>query len=374
MKTKLNQIVLGMTLYYQLVLNSAWVDLDANPTWKYVGYLCYAVMIVMILKQAWRHEFTVTQLVSEAGMLGFMGLFLAVGNLSVAIVFLFGIFITFMKPDTVLDTYLGALITSWLTVFLASLLGILPLYDVERGFWLFGFKNPNMTGYYLAVIVVLLLVRTWGRVDWRVVFGFGLVSGIAIWYLEDWTALLTLFVALGLWVIDYCYPRVTYAKVPRALIISAPLLLSFLAYFIAWGWAHLHIIRELNKVFTARPDIWHYYSFYFKARLIGSNLPNPLVYANGAFDGGFVYYPFTNGLLVSVVLLIALVLALHYLVRQRQTRYIALILIFLVFAFSENPSFFAFQSPLLPLVLGLALPGFAHDASLSPLDTEIAQE
>lgn len=371
MKTKLNEVVLGMTLYYQLVLNSSWVDLDTNPTWKYIGYLCYAVMIVAILNQAWKHEFTIPQMLSEAVMAAFMGVFLVIGNLSVAIVFLFGILVTFMKPDEVLDTYLVALITSWLTVFAASLLDLLPLYDAERGFWLFGFKNPNMTGYYLAVIMILLLVRNWGKVDWRIVLGLGLVGGVAVWYLQDWTALLTLLVALGFWVIDYCHPRFAYAKVSRTLIAGAPFLLTALAYFIAWGWAHLNIIRQLNKVFTARPDIWHYYSFYFKAKLIGSNLPNPLVYANGAFDGGFVYYPFTNGLLVSVVLLITLTAALCYLLRLKQTRYIALILVFLVFAFSENPPFFAFQSPLLPLVLGLALPGFAHDATVAPLGTEL---
>lgn len=361
------QVIMGIIIFYQIIMNSAWITIDTNPWWKIAGYLLYAVLLAYIAVEAWTFRFSPAQFFSELLMLGFLGIYMLLGNLTVVIVFLFAMAASFFPLRELIDVYLYGMSAGFLTVFVASLLGALPMLQLEKGFWVFGFKNPNVTGFYLIVILLLLLVKYWNRVGLKLLFFAFLISVFCAVYLEDWTALLTLIAALLMWLIDRIWPKFAYLKVNQILLKLTPFLLTALSLFIAWGWSHLEAVRKLNRVFTARPDIWNHYVTTSSPRLFGSSLPDQLTYADGAFDGAYIYYPIANGIVLTLLVLIALCVALHFMLKERQTPYIVLILALLIFAFSENPSFFAFQSPLLPMALVLGLPGFNRRVDIPAL-------
>lgn len=359
----INRIIFAMTIFYQIVLNSSWSYLDTVPLWKYVGYLLYGVMLFQLAFRLMHLKMTKLQFASVLFYAGMMMLFLATGNLSVASVFLIGGFALFLSIDDILTGFLYAIVFGMLTVLGLAVVGALPFYNGDIQYWVFGFKNPNNVGYYLTLIFSLLMIKQWQHPTWGL-FGFLAVSTILDKYvLHDMTALMVSFVLLILWGVARMWPKFMQLRLVRWLIIASPFLLTALTIIVGKLYTRVVLINKLNNVFTSRPAIWHYYMDHFPLKLIGSNVPSVVTVYRGAFDGVFLYYPLSNGLLVTVVLLSAISAMLYYLLKHDRIDVVCFVLSALLFAFSENAPFFIYSSPLLAMALALAAPGMKHDPS-----------
>jgi hypothetical protein len=358
---RINNIIFGMTIFYQIVLNSSWSYLDTVPLWKYVGYLLYGVMLFQLAVRLIHVKLTKLQLGSILFYAGMMVLFLATGNLSVASVFLLGGFALFLSVDDILTGFLYAVVLGMLTVFALAVLGALPFYNSDIQYWVFGFKNPNNVGYYFTLIFSLLMIKQWQHPTWGL-FGFLVVSTVIDKYvLHDMTALMVSIVFLILWGIARKWPKFPQLRLIRWTIIASPFLLTFLTVLIGKMYTHVGFIYKLDDIFTSRPAIWHYYMDHFPMKLLGGNIPSVVTVYRGAFDGVFLYYPLTNGLIVTVVLLLAISAMLYYLLKHDRIDVVCFVLSALLFAFSENAPFFIYSSPLLVIALALATPGMKHD-------------
>lgn len=357
---RINRIIFSMTIFYQIVLNSSWSYLDTVPLWKYVGYFLYAIMLFQLAMRLTRVSLTKLQFGSIAVYAGMMVLFLATGNLSVASVFLVGGFALFLSVDDILEGFLYATIFGMVTVFGLAVLKILPMYNTDIQYWVFGFKNPNNVGYYFTVIFSILLIRQWKRPSNGLWIFFIVAALIDKYWLHDMTALLVSTVVVLLYGIHKVWPKFVHLRVVQWLIIASPFLLTALTVLIGKLYGRVSIINTINNIFTSRPAIWGYYMQHFPVKLIGSNVPKVVTVYRGAFDGVFLYYPLSNGILVTVVLLTAISAALYYLLKHNRIDIVVFVISALLFAFSENAPFFVYSSPLLIIALSLAAPGTLH--------------
>lgn len=357
---RINKMIFSMTIFYQIVLNSSWAYLDTIPLWKYVGYVLYAILVFQFTSRLIHAKITIIQILALGSGAFLMCLFLIKGNLSVASVFIISGFALLLSVEDVLDGFFYAVIFSMLAVFLLAILGILPLYNGDIQYWVFGFKNPNNVGYYLSLIFSLLLIKQWQSPS-KGAWYFLLVSLlIDKYWLHDTTALLVSLFLVAFWKITRLWPQVTQYRFIKWIVISSPFLLTMLAVIIGKLYGRFAIIYRINDVFTSRPAIWHYYMLHFPLKMVGGNVPNTVSVFRGAFDGAFIYYPLTNGLLVTFVLLLSISAALYYLLKAKRLDVLSFLLGALLFAFSENAPFFVYSSPLLIIALILAAPGTPH--------------
>lgn len=362
-------MLLGMLIFYQIVLNSQWDILYQGSIWKLTGYFLYAVLVCFLVISFWQVKLQMKQLIALIGLLAVGGIYLILGNLSVAIVFIFGAFALFLNVRDVLNAYFKATGLGILTVVIMALAGLLPMYDKINEFWLIGFKNPNILGYYLLLTVVLLFVRDWNQISWlHFMFWLGAVV-FDLWVLDDKTATMGLLLLALLWLVLRKAGFIKQRLFNYAIVVT-PLLLTGAAYAIGFAWGRVNFIYRLNDIFTSRPVIWNYYMGNYPLKLLRGSLPKTLTFARGALDGAYVYYPYSNGLLVSIILIVLLISSLYYLVRQARWDLVSMQLILLVVAFSENAPFFVFQSPLLVLAIMVGMFGVNHGVTVPPLEQD----
>lgn len=356
----LNVLIFGMTIYYQIVLNSAWGYIDTVPLWKYVGYILYGIMLFQLALRLLHLPLNPVRLFTIVTYAGFMVLFLAMGNLSVASVFLIGGFCMLLSVDDILYSFGAASVLALLTVFGLTVAGVLPFYNTDIHYWVFGFKNPNNVGYYFTLVFSLFLVRQWKHPS-NGLWAFLIISIlIDKFWLHDMTAQLVSFFLIGLWAIARKWPKLTDIRLVHWAIVAAPFILTALTVTIGKLYGRLGFLYKLNNVFTSRPAIWHYYMQQFPLKLLGGNIPPNVTVYRGAFDGAFLYYPLTNGFLVSLVLLVLISLMLHFLLKAKRLDVVCFVLSALAFSFSENAPFFIYSSPLLAIALSVAAPGMSH--------------
>lgn len=348
---KYSQIILTIVLFYQIILKSGLDYIDAGPLWKYIGYLLYGVLLYLIIIKLIDSSFSLKSWLLVAMYFSILVLFLLVGNLSVASVFLFGLFSIFLTLEDVITAYLYAVVGGLITAFGLSLFGVIPIYNEAIDYWVFGFKNPNNVGYYLMVIFVLLLVKQWEKPSKYLFMYFLFMLLVDKFILFDDTALLTSVLFIMMWVITTLAPKMFAVSYVRKIIIAVPSLLTLLTLVLGYLYGILNFVTKVNQIFTLRPAIWKYYLTNFKPKLIGSNIPPVVSAYNNAFDGMYLYYPLANGLLVSLVLLVLLSLSLYYLLKTNNLPVLCLMLVFLVFGFSENAPAIVYSSPLFVFAL-----------------------
>lgn len=251
-------MLLGMLIFYQIVLNSQWDILYQGSIWKLTGYFLYAVLVCFLVISFWQVKLQMKQLIALIGLLAVGGIYLILGNLSVAIVFIFGAFALFLNVRDVLNAYFKATGLGILTVVIMALAGLLPMYDKINEFWLIGFKNPNILGYYLLLTVVLLFVRDWNQISWlHFMFWLGAVV-FDLWVLDDKTATMGLLLLALLWLVLRKAGFIKQRLFNYAIVVT-PLLLTGAAYAIGFAWGRVNFIYRLNDIFTSRPVIWNYY-------------------------------------------------------------------------------------------------------------------
>lgn len=353
---KINTIILGMVVYYQVVLNSAWQYLETGPLWKIIGYALYAAVLYQIIFRIFHRKFSVGGWLTLGVFGSLMMLFLVMGNLAVASVFLLGLFAVMLDSEHIVDAFLYGIIAAMVTVFGMALLRILPLYNTDIQYWVFGFKNPNNVGYYLLLTFALLLVKQWKRPSWSLLI-FWLVSSYldVVWLVDD-TALLVSLVLLGLWGISVAWPHFFTYHWVQFLIVCIPVGFTLLSVAIGKLFGRLDILYKLNRVFTLRPAIWHYYLSSYHIKLFGSNVPQNVSAFDGALDGMYIYFPFINGLVVSIVVLAIVTFSLKRLTSVRNVPILCLMITLLVFGLSENAPAIVYTSPLLLLAMHYGTP------------------
>lgn len=359
---RLNALIFGMIIYYQIVLNSGWNYLDTISLFKFIGYALYLIALVQCSVRMWRCSLSVKQFCAIGAYALLMVLFLAQGNLSVASVFVMGMLALFLTVDDVMDAFLWAIVLGMVTAFGLTLIGVLPVYNTDINFWVFGFKNPNNVGYYLTVIFGLLLVKQWRRPTWALAIYFVTITMIDWFWVEDRTAVLVSMVLVALRMISAILPRFFEWRWSRFLITASPFLLTVLTVVIGKLYGVLDIISALSKVFTSRPAIWHFYMQNFSPKLFGSNIHGEITAFRGAFDGVFLYYPMTNGIIVTLLFLSLISGLLYFLLKAKRYDVVCFILGLLLFSFSENAPFFIYSSPLLELAFLVATPGMPHQS------------
>ncbi len=348
---KYSQIILTCVLFYQIILKSGLDYLNAGSLWKYIGYFLYGLLLCVIVVKLVDSSLSIKSWLLVTLYFSMLVLFLFVGNLNVASVFLFGLFSIFLNFSDVITAYLYAVIGGLITALGLSLLGIIPIYNEAIDYWVFGFKNPNNVGYYLMVVFVLLLVKQWKKPSKYLFMYFLFMLLVDVFILFDNTALLTSVLFIIMWAIASFLPKIFTNPFIRKVTIATPVLLTLLTLFLGYSYGILNFVTKINSIFTLRPAIWKYYLMNFKPKLVGSNIP-PFVNAyNNAFDGMYLYYPLSNGLVVSLVLLLLVSFSIYFLLKTDNLPILCLILVFLIFGFSENAPAIIYSSPLFTFVL-----------------------
>lgn len=347
-KSKIVTFLLTITIFYQVFYTSSWQLVYVASLWKYLGYGIYFLLLFVVVVGLFSMKILGKKLLFLLFCLIIFAFYIYKGNIQSAVLFLICATTVFMDTKDLLKSYFWGIGGASVIVLIFSLLGLLPRTN-EMGLLSFGFKNPNVLGFYMLVLFLIYLCLRKSELKLIPFIIFLALSFFVGRILEDATVVSALFLTIIFYLISSVGKKIMRAWLIKWLIIIFPFILTILTFWIGKNYYTYYWMSELNDVFTSRPMIWNFYLSNFRLTLGGIQLPENILFGRGAFDGAFIYFPMLNGVLFFAIMLFFIYKGLRYVTRNKMYLEAVMITILLITAFSENTAFIALQSPLLPL-------------------------
>ena len=356
---------LFMLIFYQVILTSMWQEEYTNKIWKLVGYAIYGVLLFLIIYQVIKFHSLVEKQIAlylvVCGLIFFI--YMYKGFLDIAIAFLVCASVVFINTSDLFKCYFLGISGGMVVVFLLAALSVLSNYN-KRWIFSFGFKNPNTLGFYIILIFLMVLYLVDKKMNVLATAAFVLILFFLKIELHDVTAMMILFVGYFCYVFSGFGKKLLKFSIVKWTITVVPLILTVVTYWVGLNYYNYSWMYKLNNIFTSRPIIWNYYLNSYPLRMTGTVIPKDLRVSRGAFDGAYLYFPMIKGLLPFAFILILAIFALYKTTKNNEYFLTVILVLMLVFAFSENTPFIVHQSPLIPLVALLATSRSSKDTPL----------
>lgn len=249
-----------------------------------------------------------------------------------------------MLQDTFAGITLGVA-----SVFILSLVGVLPKVAPEVGIFAFGFVNPNNTGFFLLEIYLLFIFFRWGKSKIINFVVLMFILGIEFLLLDDITAVVLLLILFVLFFFQREFNWLFETKIIRAGILFLPIFLFGLTMWIAKNFVRYSWMVRLNEFLSTRPFLWNYYlmNYHFSLTGIGTDI---LEITDKTLDNAYLNYLLLHGILIFMVIMSILLIGLYSVLKEKNYSLIVIIVIMLAVSFTETIPFRPFESFLLPLL------------------------
>lgn len=347
-----SEILLGMAIFYQIFITSYWQTVYTSHIWQGIGYFIYLILSFIMLFFFYKRKFKLNQLLYFFICIMITIVFLVKGDSYIVTLFLIGSYVLILNVEEVLKVYFVSVLTAFSIVAMLSLAKVFPLTTAD-GILVFGFRNQNTAGFYIALVFIIYLTLRW-QLRNTVTIILGLVlSFFLIKALNDFTAASIILVDILFYVLDKSFHAIYKWTLVRWLIVASPILLTAITFWIGFNYTRYSILSTLNVIFTSRPMIWNYYLTQYPLSFFGTNIGEVTfnTIGNGAFDGAYAYYALVHGMFVFCIIIIILTKSLITVSKSNNVKMISLMMTLIVAAFSENIPFTGFQSPLLPIAI-----------------------
>lgn len=345
-------VLLGINIFYQIFYNSSWRTEYVATYWKGIGYGLLFLMLLVTLLYFSFVKIRLSRIVYFSILIILIILTVMNDNLSVALVPVFALSAYFLDFKKLIKSYLIATILAVSLVFFMSLIGVLPYRDSLTGYIDLGFKNPNTTGFYIAIIAIELLMVIYN--NHKVLsLSYYVISVILESYLfHDSTAVMMSIIFIFLFYV--CKFRESWLHSKVIFFISAliPSFLAISSFEIAKNYNYSPLYLQLNDILTNRAFLWHYYFVNYPPKLFMQSIDiNTVglsaVPGNGAFDGAYVSFLVYNGYILLGLFVGLLTLLIWRSLKYKQTLLFIFSVTVILSGFTEGLLFSAFQSPVI---------------------------
>lgn len=345
---KVIDFILTILIFYQVFITSSWQIIHPEPIWKFLGYIFYLFLFLMIIFELVEQKIYGGRLLFCIFCLFLSFCYFYKANIWCGVLFLFCAASILIDADNLLTDYFNGIGLSFLCIIFLTLFKILPYYN-EYGLISLGFRNPNTTGFYLLVLFLIYLYKQKGQNKLTVFVLLLILLFIAFEILEDQTVFAMLILSFLLYILIPVWGKLNDFWLFRILLFLFPILLTVITYWIGKNYLNFSWMERLNDTFTNRPIIWNFYLSQFPPSLFSTSLSDNINFFDGAFDGSFLYYPTMYGLLFFGLILYFACKSLFLVSKEKLCLLEIILLILLLTAVSENSPFVVTQSPLVPL-------------------------
>ncbi|MDR0880536.1 MAG: polysaccharide polymerase [Clostridioides sp.] len=197
----------------------------------------------------------------------------------------------------------------------------------------FGFFNPNMMFIFTLAIFagyIFLRYENYNRID-RII----LLALTVFIYLTTKSRTGLVSIVAGLIVVEVL-KRIDLRrnKAARILVESMPVILLVVSMGLGVFFAKN---TAMNDLLSSRPRYWSVYlsEHYSLFNLFGHKFSDAIKLEN-PLDSSYIFIYAMLGIVSLIFVLYLIIRGLHILVEQGKTKYIAIVLLYLLFAFSEN--------------------------------------
>lgn len=353
---KIISVLLGTNIFYQVFYNSAWRTVYTAVFWKEIGYgLLLLLMVVTFFCYA-GIKFKLTRFIYSIFLLILIIISVKYGNLAVAMIPMFALSAYFIDFKKLIFTYFISTFFSVLFVAILSIVKLLPYSDSIKGYIVFGFKNPNTIGFYIAImaIEVIILYFNKRRMGTLVYYLISLLLDLKLFH--DSTAVMTLLIFILLFAVYKIKESFLYSRIVKLISAFLPVSLSVISFEIAKKYDYSAFFLKINDLLTNRAFLWHYYFVNFPPKLFMQNV-NLVTYGfevipgNGAFDGAYISFLVYNGFILLVFFIVLLTVLLLKTLNYKQGLLYIFAVAIILSGFTEGLLFSAFQSPIIVIAM-----------------------
>lgn len=351
-KAKRNYILLLIvTIFYSATYSSSlWVSVFPQAVFSYIRYGLLGLMTVVFLY----HFLLVSRTRKQWGIALCLLIFLIYNFLFqygslLAPLIVFCAYMSFLNQREIIYSYALGLSLTVFFVVLMSLMRILPTV-MDSGFLTYGFGNPNSIGGILAVVFMSYLYLSWQKSNILFLSLYVAIIAINNFVFEDNSASICMIIYLFFYLIR---KRFTGYQVVGIIGVCLPTILTIASLFLAYFYGKYKWINDIDEMLTRRIYTWNYYLSLNGLHLIPHSMGiikaneyqlgflgfyeksiDPLL--RGFFDGGYMFLLLRAGIIDTILVLSVLAGYFYKLAKNNKISLEILLLIFLVYTFSEN--------------------------------------
>lgn len=332
-------------------------EFEEMPGFGIIGYILYFCALSIVLFKLLVHiDFNIWSIsfITIVGILGVICRFHVVNDVLFKI-FLYGIA---LKGTTLRKTYIYYVASNmgvFLTVFVCSIIGIIPNTKRLEGNWSiysFGFSNPNTWGMLITVCLMGYCYLVKDKVNYLRIAFITTATLIMYGYCHSRGCLFTLLIFYVLVLVEIKFKLFDFIAGKRILMGSICLLfpaISYLSYYLAANYFFSAFIKKLDNYFTWRFYLWSFYWFTAVPGVFAKLDTQRFIYRS--LDNGYLVLFYKVGILAYFVYLFVFCLCILQSYKKRDGYALTIILAYFPLLFIEGLPVFCQLS--LVLIYGL---------------------